>query len=53
MIVKLNRPTNNKIKQIRTTVKQLLLTVKFILYEEAIALGMDIDSRKSLGRSEP
>jgi len=40
-------------RQIQTTVKQLLVMVKSILYEGTIALGTGVDFGKGLGRSEP
>jgi len=47
--------TNNRkiSRQIQTTVKQLLVMVKSILYEGTIALGTGVDFGKGLGRSEP
>ena len=39
--------------QILTTVKQLLVMVKSVLYEGTIALGTGVDFGKGLGRSEP
>jgi len=33
--------------------KQLLITVKFMLYKETVAIGMGIDFVKGLGRSVP
>jgi len=49
-----NGPNKRKInRQIQTTVKQLLVMVKSILYKRTIALGTGVDSDEGLGRSEP
>jgi len=39
--------------QIQTTVKQLLVMVKSILYEGTTVLGTGVDFGKGLRRSEP